>query len=311
MRRLSSIIALATAIAAIAATPSAAAQVRSNIGRGYVVVYDTVAKSLNCISQNKGNEWSVNVANGVPSMADWGGAATAAGPVFVYTSGGNVSFALFRWEKGSVNADRSGESLRGGLAQGRFLSASWDIGPYGAKVTVDSLNGSTLYTTTRDINMWGTGKELSKSSKTIQVRRVTLPGSKISFEEPPKFTSTWNAASSGMGIMPTNSIPMGMLITLGEAGVDLPEFANLFMRDIGPAMGSPDLKVAASENVSVAGRNGLLRIANGTMNGKAATFAFVFFEAPGNTVVMTYATRSENYDTYANIFYRLLASVRF
>lgn len=312
MKRITAILALASALALISTAPSTAAQVRGNLGKGYVVVYDTVSKSLDCISENKGSEWTVNVANGVPSMADWAGAATSAGPVFVYTSGGNVSFALFRWQKGSTNAEKSGESLRGGLAQGRLLSANWEIGPYGAKVTVDSLSGSTLYTTTRDINMWGTGKQLSQTSQKVQVRRVTLPGSKVSYDEPPKFTSRWDAGSSGMGIMPSNSLPMGMLLTLAEPGVDLPEFARLFMRDIGPAIGATDLKEAASKSLAVgAGMPGLLRIANGTMNGKAATFAFVFVQSPEHTVVATFATRSENYDTYANVFYGLLASLRF
>jgi len=295
----------------LTSTPLLSQQVRGNLGRGYVTIYDTKTKKLVCVSQNKGAEWRNTVAENVPSIADFSGAATAAGPIFVYTSGSTVNFVLFRWQKGSTNAEKSGESLRGGISSGRLLSASWQIGSYGAKVTIETLSGNTVYTTKRDINMWGNGKELSRSSRTIQVKRVQVPGSKLSFEEPPWFTSRWDASSTSMGIMPTNSIPMGLMITLGEAGVNLPEFADIVMRDIGPAMGAPDLKMVANQNVSVGGRMpGLLRIANGTMNGKAATFAFVFFEAPGNTVVLVYATRSENYDTYANIFYRFLSSVR-
>lgn len=288
-----------------------AQQIRTTLGRGYVVLYDSASKRLSCVSETKQRQWTVNVSQSVPSQSDWSGVATAAGPVLVYTSGNQVSYALMRFQNGSTSSDKDGKSLRGPVAPGRLVMASWKPAEYGAKVTVVSLNGSTEYTTEMDINMWGTGKQLSRKSRTIQPKREQVPGSGLSLEIPPGFSTKWDAESKCMALVPTTSIPAGMLVVAAAGGVDLQEFASIFMRDIGPALGSSDMKQLGSQNVTVGGSmSGLLRIASGTRNGKQATFAFVFFTSPENTFVMVYLAPSQNYDQYANLFYRLISSAK-
>ncbi len=288
-----------------------AAEIRTGLGRNYFGIYDTKQKSLHCVSENDGRHWNVNVSNSIPSQADWAGTGTSAGPVVVWTSGNNVYFILMRYQTGATVAENSKESLKGTVAPGRLISASWDIQQYGAKGTIVSLDGNTEYTTKMDINMWGTSKQISRTIRNLPNRRMQLPGSKLSVDVPPGFSAVWNGADTSLVVTPDTKIPIGMLVVLAEPGIDLTEFANLFMRDIGPAMGSPDMKQAASENVTIGGTMpGLLRMAKGTRNGKEAAFAFVFFQTKENTVVMVYGTLSEYYDTYANIFYRLLGGVQ-
>ncbi len=288
-----------------------AQQVRTSLGDGYVAVYDTSAKRLTCKSQTPQRQWTANVAESVPTQGDWSGIATSAGPVFVYTSGSQVGYVLLRFSNGSTSSEGDGKSLRGPVAPGRLVVANWTAAQYGAKVTVVTLDGSQEHTTEMDINMWGTSKQLSRKTRAIQPKREQVPGSSLSLEIPPGFSAKWDASSKCMGIVPSVGIPVGMLVHATEGGVDLQEFASIFMRDIGPALGSSDMKQLGAQNVTVGGTMpGLLRIASGTRNGKQATFAFVFLTSPKNTVVMIYLAPSQSYDQYANLFYRLIASAR-
>ncbi len=95
-----------------------------------------------------------------------------------------------------------------------------------------------------------------------------------------------------------------------DGGVDITEFADFYMRDIGPALGSNDMKTVASQSMTIANRPGLLRIANGSRNGKRATFAFVFMTSPETTLLLMYMSPSDTYDQHASLFYRLLNSVQ-
>jgi len=289
-----------------------AAPIKLQLGNSkYFGLYDPATRILECVSEHEGRQWRAGVASSVPSQADWAGRPTSAGPAFVYTNGSNVQFVLLRYLSGATTAEKSGESLRGDVAPGRLLNASWVEAKYGAKATVVSLAGSIEYTTVVDINMWGTGKVLSQTHRTIETKREKLPNTSLSFEVPPSFTTAWDASSNCMGIMSSNKLPMGMLVVSAEGGVNLTEFADEFMNTIGPAMGAADLKVALSDQVSVGALPGLLRLSKCTWNSKPATFAFVFCGNAQNTYVFVYAAPNANYDQYAGIFYRLLGSVQF
>ncbi|MHB8996668.1 MAG: hypothetical protein ACYC63_15585 [Armatimonadota bacterium] len=288
-----------------------AAPIRTPLGDNYFALFDPQTKSLQCVSENAGRTWRVSVAQGVASQADWGGRSTSAGPVFVYGTSSGVQYVLLRYFDGSTNAEKSGESLRGTVSAGRLLSAAWVPAQYGAKATVVTLSGSTEYTTNVDINMWGTGKVLSQTSRTIQAKREKLPNAGLSFEVPPGFEASWDAGGGYMGVTATNKLPMGILLHAAEGGYDLSEFATEFMNIIGPGMGAPDMKQVLSDRVSVGSLPGLLRLAKCTWNGRPATFAFVFASNPQNTFVIVYGAPDVNYDQYAGIFYRLLSSIRF
>ena len=292
------------------AAAAVAAPIKLPVGRNYFGLYDAASKDLTCVSENPGRTWRLSVAKGVPSMADWAGIGTAAGPVFVYTTGSGVGYVLLRFQEGSTNAEHSGEPLRGTLAPGRLMSAAWKEGKFGAEVTVVSLSGQTEYTTVYDINMWGTSQQLSRTSRTIQPKRQTLPNAGLSFEVPVGFSANWDAESGCMFIVSDNKLPAGIVVHAAEGGLDLSAFADEFMKLIGPAMGVPDLQQVLSDRVSVGSMSGLLRLARGTLNGKAGTFAFVFASGPQNTFVLLYGSPNPTYDQYAPIFYRLLGSVR-
>lgn len=299
-----------SALCSLAAVAVSAAPVRTPLGRNYFAEYDAAAKTLDVVSATPGREWRVNVAHGLASPADWGALATAAGPVVVYTSGPSVSYVLMRFQTGSTNAENSGEPLRGTIAPGQLLSVNWREGQYGAQATVVSLSGTTEYTTVYDINMWATSKLLSQTTRTVQAVREALPGGGLSFEVPVGFTARWDAGSKCMGIVSDTKRPVGLLLHAAEPGVELSSFADEFMKLIGPALGSPDLKQVLSDRVSVGSMPGLLRLGRGTMKGQSATFAFVFAAGPQATYVLVYGAPTVYYDQYAGLFYRLLASVR-
>jgi len=298
-------LALLSLAAAVVAAP-----IKTPLSRNYFGVYDAAAKGLDGVSENPGRTWRVNIAQGVPSMADWAGIGTAAGPVFVYTTSSGVGYVLCRFQTGSTNAENSGEPLRGTLAPGRLMSASWKEGKFGAEATIVSLSGTTEYTTVYDINMWATSKQLSQTSRTIQPKRQALPNAALSFEVPVGFSANWDAGSGCMFVASDNKLPAGIVVHAAAGGVDLSGFADEFMKLIGPAMGVPDMKQVVSDRVSVGAMPGLLRLARGTLNGKAGTFAFVFAAGPQNTFVLLYGSPNTTYDQYAPIFYRLLGSVR-
>lgn len=290
---------------------SHATQIRTQMTRNYAAIYDTSSKQLNCISEDPQRSWTAPVASPVPGVGDWSGLGTAAGPVFVYTSGNSVYYALLRFNTGKAITDQGNKPLTGVLAPGRLITASWKEADYGAVVTVVSLDGNKEYNTVYDINMWGTSKKISQSSRSITPQRFAIPGTKLSVEIPIGFSSQWNAGSQTLGILPQTKTPAGMLIHIAEEVNNLSEFADLFMKDIGPALGSPDMKQTANQSVSVGGSmQGLLRMARGTKGGKDSTFAFVFFISKNNTIVMVYGAPTENYDQFANIFYRLLGSIK-
>jgi hypothetical protein len=143
-------------------------------------------------------------------------------------------------------------------------------------------------------------------------KREQLPGTAVSLEIPQDFTSQWDAGSRTLGIRANDGRKMGALLTVADPVDNLSEFATLFMRDIGPAMGAQNLKQTVSDRVTVGGKHqGLLRLATCTMNGKPGTFAFVFFAPPNNTIVMVYAAPSDQYDTHAPVFYKMLSSLQF
>lgn len=290
---------------------STAAPIRTMLGNGYVAVYETSSRDLVCVSETQGREWRVSVSNDVPSQGDWSGVATSAGPVFVYTSGNSVKYVLMRFHSGSTSSEGDGKSLRGPVAPGRLVSASWKPAQYGAKVSVVSLDGNQEYTTEMYINMWGTSERLSQKKRTIQPKREKVPGSSVSLEVPPGFSAKWDPDSKCLALVSDTGIPAGMMVHATEGGLDLDEFTSIFMRDIGAALGADAMNVVASKNITVGGSMpGLLRIANSSRAGKKATFAFVFFTSPKNTVVLLYLSPSENYDQYANLFYRLIGTVQ-
>jgi hypothetical protein len=291
-------------------TAVSAAPIKLPLGDNYFAVYDPQTKVLDCTSETQGRQWRANVAHGVPTQADWAGRSTPAGPVFVYTTSAGVKYVLLRFADGSTNAEKSGETLRGNVGPGRLLSANWQPGAYGAKATVVTLAGNTEHTVEVDINMWGTSKVLSQTSRNVPTRREPLPGTGLSFEVPPGFTATWDAGGGFMGITSDNKLPLGILLHAAEGGHDLTVFADEFMKIIGPAMGADDLKPGLSSQLNVGPLPGLLRIGKCTWNGKPATFAFVFCASDNNTFVMVYGAPDANYDQYAGIFYRLLGSIR-
>ena len=281
--------------------------IKTTMTRGYVAEYDTSAKSLRCVSSN----WTSTVASPVSSVGDWSGIGTAAGPVFVYTIGNSVHYTLLRYNTGKAVTDVGNKSLSGVLAPGKFISATWREASYGAEVVVTSLDGSKEYTTTFDINMWGTSKKKAQSSRSLPIQRIALPGTSISLEIPPGFTSAWDAGSKSMGIKSLAKLPVGILVNVSEPDDNLTLFADLFMKDIGPAMGAQNMTQTASRPVSIGGSmQGLLRMTSCVWNGRNANFAFVFINAKNNMLVVVYGSPSENYDTYANIFYRMLSSIQ-
>ncbi len=295
----------------IFADHSQATVIKTALSRGYVVEYDTTARSLRCVSNNGSYSWTSTVASPIASVGDWSGIGTAAGPVFVYTISNSVYYTLLRHNTGKAITDVGNKSLTGNLAPGKFVSATWREASYGAEVTVTSLDGSKEYTTTFDINMWGTSTKKSQTSRSLPIQRVTLPGTSISLEVPPGFKSAWDAGSKSMGISSTAKLPVGILVNVSEPDANLAQFADLFMKDIGPAMGAQNMQQTASKQVTVGGTmQGLLRMTSCLWNGRNANFSFVFINTKSNMLVVVYGTPSENYDTYANVFYRMLSSIQ-
>lgn len=281
------------------------------MSRGYTAQYDTSSKSLRCISANGSYSWTANVASPVPSVGDWSGIGTAAGPVFVYTASNSVYYTLLRHNTGKAITDVGNKSLTGVLAPGKLISATWREASYGAEVVVVSLDGTKEYTTTFDINMWGTSTKKSQTSRSLPIQRIAIPGTSVSFELPPGFTSAWDAGSRSMGIRSQTKLPVGILINVAENDDNITQFADLFMKDIGPAMGAQNMQQIASQNVSVGGSmQGLLRMTSCVWNGRNANFSFVFIKTKSDLLVVVYGTPVENYDTYANLFYRLLSSMK-
>lgn len=191
------------------------------------------------------------------------------------------------------------------------MGVSWIEGDYGAKADVVTLAGNIEYTTRVDINMWGTGKVLSQTHRTVQPTRQKVPSTGLSFDLPLGFSAAWDAGSNTLGLKSDKKLPLGILVTVAEGGLDLPVFADEFMNQIGPAMGAADLKVALSSQVNVGPLPGLLRLGKCTWNARPATFAFVFCGNAQNTYVFVYGSPDADYDQYAPIFYRVLGSAKF
>ncbi|MHB1459654.1 MAG: hypothetical protein ACYC1M_00015 [Armatimonadota bacterium] len=302
---------LALSALLIPAVHSDAVIIPTTLSRGYSVEYDTSSKALRCISANGSNSWTATVASPVPSVGDWSGIGTAAGPVFVYTISNSVHYTLLRHNTGKAITDVGNKSLTGVLAPGKFISATWREAGYGAEVSVVSLDGNKEYTTTFDINMWGTSTKKGQTSRSLPIQRVAIPGTSISFEIPPGFTNAWDANSRSMGIRSQTKLPVGILINVAENDDNITLFADLFMKDIGPAMGAQNMQQIASQPVSIGGSmQGLLRMTSCVWNGRNANFSFVFIKTKSDLLVVVYGTPTENYDTYANLFYRMLSSMQ-
>lgn len=302
---------LAMAVLIIPAVHSEAVVIPTTMARGYTAEYETSSKDLRCISTNGSNSWMASVASPVPSVGDWSGIGTAAGPVFVYTAGNSVYYTLLRHNTGKAITDVGNKSLTGVLAPGKFISATWREASYGAEVSVVSLDGQKEYTTTFDINMWGTSTKKGQTSRSLPVQRITIPGTSVSFVIPPGFTSAWDASNQSMGIRSQTKLPVGILINVAEQDDNITLFADLFMKDIGPAMGVQNMQQIASQPVSIGGSmQGLLRMTSCVWNGRDANFSFVFIKTKSNLLVVVYGTPTENYDTYANLFYRMLSSMQ-
>ncbi len=302
---------LAMAVLIIPAVHSNAVVIPTTMTRGYTAEYDTSSKALRCISANGSNSWAASVASPVPSVGDWSGIGTAAGPVFVYTAGNSVYYTLLRHNTGKAITDVGNKSLTGVLAPGKLISATWREASYGAEVSVVSLDGNKEYTTIFDINMRGTSTKKGQTSRSLPIQRITIPGTSVSFELPPGFTNAWDASNQSMGIKSQNKLPVGILINVAEQDDNITLFADLFMKDIGPAMGAQNMQQIASQPVSIGGSmQGLLRMTSCVWNGRNANFSFVFIKTKSNLLVVVYGTPTENYDTYANLFYRMLSSMQ-
>ena len=175
---------------------------------------------------------------------------------------------------------------------------------------------------TRDTSLQPNAIQAGGKHSTLRIVSQTLAGQKgramrlgttgLSFVMPAGYSVDGDANA-----LPLMLVSPHKTMILGHAepgGVDseLGVFADAFMRDIGPAMGAADLQTVASSNVQIApGVPGIMRVANATMQGRQARFAFLFFTTADYVYTWLYGAQVSDYDTCFGGFTALLQTVEF
>ena len=140
----------------------------------------------------------------------------------------------------------------------------------------------------------------------------TLAGGALSFDAPPGFGVHGEVEVNQVVLEgPDETMILGHA-ERGGVGDQLGFFADEFMKAIGPGMGADDLvSVAASEMQIAPGMPGIMRVANATVSGEQARFAFLFFTTQDYVYTWVYGARIADYQKHFNSFTSLLQTVRF
>jgi hypothetical protein len=251
----------------------------------YLFSYESSRSELAVTSRNVNASWTRKIS-GIPSLRSIAAAATPAGPVIVYDNGTNTHFSLVHWRTGGNKVDGSGESLDGVVGPGILLNCLFQVGPYGAKLVVQTLSSGSVIEHKWDVNMAGNHAMKSRST----VRKLT-PG---------------KAAQSSLLV----SKPLGLSVDLPRGFRDMPgdensviffgpapdmfltlysEKASHAPKEIGDAyMKQLNLSVIQVTQQSLDdGTPALLYIAEGAVNGVPSKHPTIVFAAKGRVYVVT------------------------
>lgn len=175
---------------------------------------------------------------------------------------------------------------------------------------------------TRDISLQPNAIQAGGKHSTLRIvsqtlarqqgRAMRLGGSGLYFEMPPGYSVDGDAGSLPLVLTSAHKTIILGHAEPGGVGSELGVFADAFMRDIGPAMGAADLQTVASSNVQIApGVPGMMRVADASMAGRQARFAFLFFTTADYVYTWLYGAQASEYDKHLGEFADLLQTVEF
>ncbi len=277
----------------------------------YMIEYDPSTKILVASSNNTNCVWRTEISRQVPSFMNIAAVATPAGPVIVYSED-NVTtrFALPHFRTGSLNAERSGESLRGVIGQGWLLNCVFQQGQYGAKAVCQLLepnSGFKMREYRWDINFWGTHTcEASSdlrpwtSGTAPESGRVSNPELKFTADIPKGFRGTQvDEVSYGM-YGPTNDVFMTVFSDAGASPIE--ELGEAYMQQMGVNV------VHRSMEKLDNGEPAYLLMGNGTVEGVPSLHVGVVYSNNAHTWVISYTGRADVADAYVGSFMEMLNS---
>lgn len=175
---------------------------------------------------------------------------------------------------------------------------------------------------TRDTSLQPNAIQAGGKHSTLRIVSETLAGQQgrvmrlgttdLRFVMPPGYSVDGDANALPLTLVSQNRTMILGHAEVGGVGSELGAFADAFMRDIGPAMGAGDLRTVAASNVQIApGVPGMLRVANATMQGRQARFAFLFFTTADYVYTWLYGAQATDYDRHFGGFTELLQTVEF
>jgi len=289
---------------AFAQTPQTATVVLQHKNTVYQAIYDGVNKRLDCVSANTGCEWRTTVATGVQSIVDFAGVATPGGPLFVYSQGNDVRFAMPHFRTGKTVTPMGSRPMSGVFGPGRLHSVLFRVGLYGAETTVEAIKGERKYTYKWDINVHGSSKPLQDPVSEPFQSRVSNEAIRLSLQLPRGFTCTPTPeAFQFVGPVPG----VRMMIVGAEADVSLEEFTKLFLSSLSEEL---QLKELARQTSQLGeGEPCLIIMANGVSDGQPLLFGLVTFANDGMRYALVYGAAPEWFDAYAGCFYELMGTI--
>ncbi len=161
----------------------------------YTATYNPGPRSLTCASNNTNAVWNATVDSGIPTAGDIAGVATGGGPIFVYTKANYVRFCMLYWKSGAKQVPMSGEALTGTIGRGRLQKANfYNVGSYGAEVTVVTIDGNTEYTYKWQINSHGNNKELASPISRLAPQNLAENTRTLSYKNS-QYTASYNEVS--------------------------------------------------------------------------------------------------------------------
>lgn len=171
----------------------------------YTATYNPTARTLKCASSNTNAVWNVTVDSGIATRGDIAGVATGGGPIFVYTKGNFVRFCMLYWKSGSKQVPMSGEALTGTIGRGRLQKASfYNIGSYGAEVTVVAIDGNTEYTYKWQINSHGNNKETASPTSKPAAQNLAVTTRTLTYKNS-QYTASYNGISRVLACSSNNT----------------------------------------------------------------------------------------------------------
>lgn len=273
-------------------------------GSIYTAIVDPNNGKLECVSDNDGRQWRVTVVERLRSLVDFAAVATPGGPVFVFSRDNQVKYALLHFQSGQTVTALGNAPLSGNIGPGALESAVFEVGEFGAKATIEALEGGKRHTYRWDINVHGTSKQIEDPVTTELPGSVTHAGTGITFSAPRGFS----AQVSDDAVMFAGPVPgVRMILTASNAGLALDAFAEKFLAEFAPDSGFQE---ESRDEIKVGGTlPGYIITGQGAIGGQPGAFMLLIFTRESWSYVAVFGAPLDRYDAYFDAFPALISAL--